>query len=353
MNLLVLGGTGAMGAPLVELLQLQGHALTVTSRSRGDVTPQVRYCQGDAHDPRFLNPLLASTAWDAIVDFLVYSTPVFRARMPALLAATRQYVYLSSARVYAPSPTPLTETAPRLLEVCRDQAYLATDEYALAKARQEDCLWAAPTPNWTIVRPYITFSPARLQLGVLEKEAWLFRVLQGRTLVFSADLHERLTTLTQGADVARALVALLGRPEALGEAFHITSPVALRWAEVLDRYLETLEAHGAVRPRVRLVDLPTFQRLHPTPAQLTYDRLHDRTFDNQKIQRFIDPGRFQDPRLALPACLAAFLANRRFLTISGRYEGRKDRLMREHTPVSQFPTLKHQLGYVAARWLFL
>ena len=40
------------------------------------------------------------------------------------------------------------------------------------------------------------------QLGVLEKELWLYRALNGRTIVFSKDIAEKSTTLTYGYDVA-------------------------------------------------------------------------------------------------------------------------------------------------------
>ena len=57
----------------------------------------------------------------------------------------------------------------------KDEEYLKTDEYALSKARQEDILHRSGKNNWTVIRPYITYSEIRLQLGVLEKELWLYR----------------------------------------------------------------------------------------------------------------------------------------------------------------------------------
>ena len=56
--------------------------------------------------------------------------------------------------------------------------------------------------NWTIIRPYITFSDARLQLSCLEKEYWLKRVLDNKPIVFSKDLANKTTTFTCGNDVA-------------------------------------------------------------------------------------------------------------------------------------------------------
>ena len=140
MNILVLGGTGAMGVHLVELLSQRGDAVFVTSRRERPSRKNVTYVRGDAHDNVFLQTLLDSRRWDAIVDFMVYRTEEFRHRVPQLLAATAQYVFLSSSRVYADSAEPITEDSPRLLDISTDAAYLKTDEYALAKARQENAL---------------------------------------------------------------------------------------------------------------------------------------------------------------------------------------------------------------------
>lgn len=207
---------------------------------------------------------------------MVYATGEFRRRAPLLLDATAQYVFLSSARVYADSDAPITEESPRLLDVSQDREYLATDEYALAKARQEDILRAeCGKGNWTIVRPYITYSEIRLQLGVLEKEAWLARALHGQTVVFSKDIADKMTTLTYGYDVARGIAALIGREKALGEAFHITCDRPIRWREVLNLYIEVLERKTRQRPKVLLTDTAP----HITP-QVKYDRYYNREFDN-------------------------------------------------------------------------
>ena len=350
-KILILGGTGAMGTHLVDLLNQQGHEVTVTSRSRSDTAGHVHYQKGDAHDLRFLNPILAKERWAAIIDFMLYSTPAFEARAQLLLEATDQYVFLSSSRVYARSSTPLTEDSPRLLEVSTDQDYLATDEYALTKARQENILFASGRSNWTIIRPYITFSSNRLQLGVLEKEDWLFRALKNRTIFFSKDINKRLTTLTYGEDVAKGILSIIAHPQALGEAFHITSSTPLRWSDVLDTYLDTLKTHNSIRPKVILADFDVFIKTHPAKYQVKYDRLYDRVFNNDKINHFIDTKQFKDPRRSLESCLETFLEKPRFNYISARNEALKDYVTKEWTPASQIPKLKQKFIYIATRLL--
>lgn len=47
---------------------------------------------------------------------------------------------MSSARVYAENNALISEDSPRLLDVSTDAVYLRTNEYALAKAREENIL---------------------------------------------------------------------------------------------------------------------------------------------------------------------------------------------------------------------
>lgn len=188
-KVLLLGGTGAMGAHLAKVLAQQGKQVDVTTRRERNDAERIHYIRGNAHDTTFVSKLLSAGDYDAVVDFMVYNTLEFKARVGMMLGGTRQYVFLSSSRVYADSKSPIKEDeTPRLLDNCKDPEYLATDEYALTKARQEDVLRNSGRNNWTIIRPYITYSEIRLQLGPLEKEAWLFRAMTGRTIVFSKDI---------------------------------------------------------------------------------------------------------------------------------------------------------------------
>ena len=124
-RVLVLGGTGAMGTHLVNLLNQKGYHVTVTSRRMRVNFDNVTYATGNAHEPSFLNSLLA-LHFDVIVDFMVYNTEEFALRCKTLLKSCGQYIYLSSSRVYADSSNPITEDSPRLLDVCMDKEFLAT-----------------------------------------------------------------------------------------------------------------------------------------------------------------------------------------------------------------------------------
>ena len=169
MKVLLLGGTGAMGAYLAEILAERGNDVFVTTRSDRKASQGITYIKGNAHSEEFLKSVI-SDHYDAIADFMVYNTEEFKRRVDDLLAATEQYVFFSTSRVYSNADGDITEKTPRWLDVTDDQEFLSSDEYAITKARQEDILRKSGKKNWTIIRPYITYSNERLQLGVLEKE---------------------------------------------------------------------------------------------------------------------------------------------------------------------------------------
>lgn len=353
MRILAFGGTGAMGVPLVNILANQGHDVYVTSRSRRNNRSDVTYLQGDAqNDFEFVKEVLRDK-YDAIVDFMVYSSEELKRRISFYLTHTEQYVFFSSSRVYAQSSTPLTESSPRLLDVSQDQSYLATDEYALAKAREENILQNSEYRNWTIIRPYITYNEQRIQLGVYEKENWLYRALAGRTVVFPKDIADRYTSLTYGPDVAAAVVKLLGDDLALGEAFHIVNAEKVTWRQVAELYQQVIFDCTHQQMKIDYPDSSTGLQQVWNPWQIKYDRLYDRVFDSSKVESVINGIAFKSTRDGLTQCLIRFLGNPRWLNyrMNWKYEAWSDKQEHQFTNVLAIPGKRTKLSYLENRIL--
>ena len=79
MKILVLGGTGSMGVPLVRhLSNTKENNVFVTTRSRRfSEINNVHYIRGNAHNLEFVKSLLKDE-YDVIVDFMVYGEPEFK-----------------------------------------------------------------------------------------------------------------------------------------------------------------------------------------------------------------------------------------------------------------------------------
>lgn len=338
-----------MGTPLTQLLAQQGHQVYVTSRkARHSDDPHIHYLQGNAQEDTFLSEVLQGRHFDVIVDYMAYSTARFQARYKLLLAATDQYVFTSSARVFAPSDESLTEDSPRLLDVCKDEAYLQTDEYALAKARQEDLLRNSGQTNWTIVRPSITYNDYRLQMGAFDKEDWLYRALHGRAIVISRDVADKLTAMTHGRDVVAGVLGIIGKKEAFGRAFNIATNKSYTWRQILDIYLDTLESVTGKRPRVVETDVSIKMR-DGARWQVLYARAVNRSFDNSAIARFTDVSKFIDPKDGLREALTNFLRAPRFEAINWTHEAWHDRQTHEYASFKEMPSKKAMLNYFCQR----
>lgn len=349
MKVLLLGGTGAIGLPCIDALGYRGFEVYVTSRRQHEDSRLCHCIVGNAMDNAFLSMVLHEK-WDCIIDFMNYSTGKFQSRINELLDSADQYIFISSARVYSNHDEVIKEQTPRLLDVTTDQAYLATDEYALHKARQENLLVASGKSNWTIVRPYISYNVNRLQLGVTEMPNWLVRAIQGRSIVFSRDIASKYTTLTYGGDVSEGIVALVGRKEALGEVFHITNNHSVLWGDVFEIYLDELGKYMGKRPKVRWTDTDLNLQVDNTKYQVMYDRLYNRRFDVTKISRFIDVSSFVPPEEGLRRCLRETLKNPSPGYINTSYEAMQDKLCHELTTLSNYPTLKLKLAYIYKRF---
>lgn len=348
-NVLVLGGTGAMGKHTVYELSKNNVGVFVTSRSVRESKDNVTYIQGNAKELDFLSEI-CQRRWDAIIDFMVYTIDELNERIDLLLNSTDQYIFISSARVYADSPL-INEESPRLLDVCQDKEYVASNEYAIAKAKEENVLFESGYKNWTIVRPSLTYAENRLQLGVYEKENWLYRALHGRSIVFSKDLMDRYYTLSYGKDVAEGIAQLVGKKEAIGQAFHIVIQESFQWKEILNIYLDTLEKRTGKRPKVVLTEKCTNLKLPYAKYQVLYGRYFNRHFDNSKIRSIVDTSRWIVPQEGLAKCLNSFLDKPEFLSIDWHKEALIDKAAGEWTPLWEIPGKKAKLRYLKYRIL--
>jgi nucleoside-diphosphate-sugar epimerase len=274
---LVLGGTGAIGSYVtLELLRL-GYLVDVTSRSKhSSIDDHLSYVYGDAKDDDFLSKILQNK-YDAIIDFMVYSTDEFKKRHELLLKSAKHYIFTSSARVFAESKSPISERTPRLLDNCEDSEYLRSDEYALAKARQEDILMKSKYKNWTIIRPTITYGHGRFQLGTLEANTVVFRSLKNRSVIMPDTMMKKITTMTWAGDVAKMVTKIVLNKKAFANDFNLVTNEAHSWEEVSSYY------NNLIGLKVKTISLKKYIQIVGGEYQMKYSRMFNRRFNNDKI----------------------------------------------------------------------
>jgi nucleoside-diphosphate-sugar epimerase len=281
MKILFIGGTGNISADCAALLHKRGHEILVLSRGQTAVPPGYRAIVADRKDAVAMRAALKGVQPDVVLNFLGYDLPDVQVDYELFNGVVRQYVFISSTVVYAKPPPqlPLTEDGPfgnPLWDYA--QKKLACEQW-LQERRKE-----ARFPV-TIVRPSHTYSKRWIPNAVSSGSyTFAARLEQGKP-VFVHDDGESRWTLTTTADFAVGLAGLVGRPETIGEAFHITSDEVLTWNQI---YAEIAAALGVKSPQIVKVPTDFICQMAPQlTGTLKGDKAHPAVFDNSKIKRFV------------------------------------------------------------------
>lgn len=347
MKILLISGTGTLGRKFSLVLSEQKHDIYITSRTFHKDDGLIHYLIGNPHNSIFLKDILHLYNWDAIIDFMVYSTQEFNLIVDVLLNSCKHYFFFSSGRVFENSEQPLTEESIRLLDKSTDLKFLQTDDYALLKARQENILKKHKLHNYTIIRPYITYGEDRLQLGAYEHEYWLRRVMSGKCMVLPKEIAEKRTTLTYSLDVARIVSQMICIDAFMGETYNVTTSTSIRWRDVMNIYLKVLNNRLGIQPKV--VYLINNHMLDN--YQTKFDRMYDRIFNNNKIKSCVNVDFFTEPTRGLESCLLSFLDRPyyRNLSINWIEEGMVDKETGDFENLSNIPGVMNKIKYVFFR----
>jgi nucleoside-diphosphate-sugar epimerase len=222
-RVLLLGGSGLLGAPAALALREAGHDVTVVSRGLRGAVPGVRAVGADRSDARALADALRGERFDLAVDFLAYRG-----------GDVDQVLSLPSTRIG------------RYVLVSTGQVYLVAAERRPPSREPDGGLPLMPEP------PAGTRDHGQWLYGVgkREAEARLFERAPARG---GADLVFRLPVVQGAGDPSRRLWAYLermldGGPLLLpGGGRH---PVRFVWAEDVARAIVSLAGGAAPASRV-------------------------------------------------------------------------------------------------------
>jgi len=283
-TVLFIGGTGTISAACVREAVGLGHTVTVLNRGRKEslrpLPDGVEVLHADLEDREAVADVLAGREFDAVADFLSFTTDRLHANTDLLAGRVGQYLFISSASAYAkPVPSlPIRESSPLrnpFWQYSRDK--IACEELLVARYRTE----GYPI---TIVRPSHTYDGFLIPLD----GGWtqLARLRAGRPLVVHGD-GTSLWTLTHASDFAYSFAGLLAQPAAIGESYHITGDEVLTWDAIA---MLLARAAGVREPQIVHVASDTIARVIPSMGPgLVGDKAHSVVFDNTKV-RALRPG---------------------------------------------------------------
>ena len=281
LDILFLGGTGVISTASVRLAVERGHRVTVLNRGRSastrSVPEEVEQLVGDVADPVSVDEAVGDREFDVVAQFRAFTTDTVQGDVDRFRGRVGQYVFISSASAYQkpPASIPVTESTPLknpFWQYSRDK--IACEDLLVREDRERDF-------PMTIVRPSHTYDDTLLPtMG-----GWtdIARMRAGKPVVVHGD-GTTPWTLTHSDDFAVGFVGLLGRPEALGNAYTITGESAPTWNQV---YTWIGRAAG-VEPD--LVHVPSERIAREVPdlgPGLVGDKAHAMLFDTTKLRRLV------------------------------------------------------------------
>lgn len=275
-NVLLIAGGGTLGTYTAEELLRLGHTVDIIClEDNASDDPRLKYYKADA-TVDYLKKLFSQKRYDGIVNFIHY--PKWEEYIPyheLLSQNTDHLIFLSSYRIYADMQHPITENAPQLIDVIKDDAlFHEKEDYALAKSRCERFLADNPYPkNWTVVRPVISFSHRRLDINMVSGRRVVDAAMAGERVVLPLEAKKLTAGLDWAGNSGKLIANLLFKKECIGEAYTVSSAQNLTWEQVADIYTELLGVEFEWMSACFSEGLWHWK----------YDRIYDRRIDNSKI----------------------------------------------------------------------
>ncbi|WNS46435.1 SDR family oxidoreductase [Paenibacillus sp. MMS20-IR301] len=287
MKVLFIGGTGLISQAVSRLAVEQGIELYLFNRGeRSSFAPKgAQLINGDIRDQAKAAEALKGYEFDVVVNWIAFTPEHVQTDIELFSGKTRQYIYISSASAYQKP----------------QRNYLITEEtplenpywqYSRDKIACEQLLleaWRTSGFPVTIVRPSHTYGDTAIPAALTSwSHPWSLveRIRKGQPLVIHGD-GTSLWTLTHNTDFAKGFVGLLGHPETIGEAVHITSDEVLSWNQIY----AAIGAAAGREPKVVHISTDFIAANTPPGAAdgLIGDQAVSSVFDNSKLKRLV-PG---------------------------------------------------------------
>ena len=296
MRILLIGGTGTISTAITALLAKRGTGkVWVLNRgNRAASLPDgVRQIVANAYDKEEFAKAIDGLEFDVAGYFIGFNVNQVAVAHDVLKGKVGQFVYISSASAYQKPPRNwhITEDTPLenpFWEYSRNKALC--EKYLMDMYRIE----GFPV---TIVRPSHTYCERSVPVGLHGKKGnWqiLKRMIDGKPIIVHGD-GTSLWTMTDSRDFAKAYVGLLGKPEAIGQAFHITSDESIPWNQIYEEIADSLSTvlGRKITPVLKHVSSDTIIReglkfgYDDYEGNLLGDKANSVVFDNSKVRSLV------------------------------------------------------------------
>ena len=286
MKILLIGGTGTISMAITRSL-LSGddevYLLNRGSRNEG-LQGNVRFITADINNEEETAKKLSGMEFDCVAEFIGFVPSQVERDYRLFGGKTKQYIYISSASAYLKPPESyiITEETPLenpYWEYSRNKK--ACEEYLFERYRRD----GFPV---TIVRPSHTYDERSVPLGVHgHGGSWqvVRRIMEGKPVIIHGD-GTSLWTITHNSDFAKGFVGLIGKKEAIGQAYHITSDESVSWNDIYKAIADALGTE--LRPYyVSSQTLADLGGEYDLRGSLIGDKANSVNFDNSKLRSLV------------------------------------------------------------------
>ncbi|APG28775.1 hypothetical protein A7E78_13625 [Syntrophotalea acetylenivorans] len=272
-NILVIGGSYFVGRVFIEKL-LALNKYNIYALNRGTLPMRlegVTHLCCDRNDEDLLRKVVPDVPWQAVIDFCAYTPKDIEKTFKALSSHTlTQYIYISTASVYAPSSQqPIDELGATLI-ASQPQLGSAAD-YGFHKrlaelAVIEQC--GMRNIAYTIVRPTFIFG----KYNYAPRESYFFEEILKHNVVVIPD-HEPPARFSFVSvwDVAFITAACIDNPTAYGEIFNASGDEVLSYSSLVECFKQVTGVNFTVK--VLPISEIEAQRI-PLPFPLDEDLLY-------------------------------------------------------------------------------
>ena len=208
MRILIMGGTRFIGVYLTKALVEQGHEVVLFNRGKKAAPVEgIQQIHGDRQDIEQLKEKLKEEQFDVIYDNNGRELSDTKPLVELFKDQVKHFVYVSSAGVYLKSDQMPHFEGDAVDPQSRHKGKFETEAYL-----------AESGIPWTAIRPVYIYGPQNYN----PLEAWFFdRIVRDRVIPIPGNgLH--FTQFGHVQDLASAMVAVLGNPQAIEQIYNIS-----------------------------------------------------------------------------------------------------------------------------------
>ena len=285
MKVLFIGGTGTISMAITKALAEKGEEVYLLNRGNrsSELPAGVKAIIADINNEAEVAEKIKDMTFDCVGEFIGFIPEQLERDFRLFKDKTKQYIYISSASAYQKPPKGyvITEETPLenpYWEYSRNK--IACEKYLMERYEKD----GFPV---TIVRPSHTYDDRSVPLGVHgDGGSWqvVKRIKEGKPVIIHGD-GTSLWTITHNSDFAKGYVGLMGKQEAIGEVFQITSEESVSWNKIYGAIADALgvELKPYYVASQTLADMSKYDLV----GSLIGDKSNSVVFDNSKLKRLV------------------------------------------------------------------